>query len=104
MKVNAMDTGSVFEKVFSNYLSNSKKKSLTPDRSKKSFSFSIYSPYFKNAAEVLAFFFSKGNNSMWHVLQGVVNTFTILFPAQIYPNNVLHMQFQNKPQYFAFWK
>ena len=64
MKVNPTDTGSVFEKIFSNYLSNSKKKSSTVDRFKKTFSFSIYSTYFKKADEVLAFFFSKGHNSM----------------------------------------
>ena len=91
MKVNATVTGSVFEKMFSNYLSNSKIKSSTPDRLKKSLSFSTYSPYFKKADEVLAFCISKGSNSMWHVLQGAVNTFTILFRAQTYPNNILHI-------------
>ena len=83
MKVNATEAGSVFEKMFSSYPSNSKKKSSTPDRFKKSFSFSIYSPYFKNADEILGFCISKGSNSVWHVLQGAVNIYNFVSGANL---------------------
>ena len=91
MKVNTMDIESLFEKSFAKFPFNSRKKILMPDRFNKSFSFSIYSPLFKKADEVLVFCIPKRFNSIWHVLQGAVGNFAILFQARIYLNNFLHI-------------
>ena len=101
MKVNTKDTDSLFKKSFAKYPFNSEKKTKTlmPDRFKKSFSFSIYSTLFKKAVEVLAFCISVGSNSMCHVLQGAVNSFTILFRARNYPNSILHIILKQAPQF-----
>ena len=53
--MNAKDTDSLFEKAFAKYPFNSEKKSLMLDKFNKSFSFSIDSPLFKKAIEVLRF-------------------------------------------------
>ena len=61
--MNTNDTDSLFEKRFTEYPFDSEKK-LMSDRFKKSFSFSIDSPLFKKAVEVLAFCISPGSNSI----------------------------------------
>ena len=63
MKVHTKDTDSLFEKSFAKYHFNYE-KTLMLDRFNKSFSFSLYSPLFKKAVEVLAFSISAGSNSM----------------------------------------
>ena len=63
MKVNTNDTNSIFEKSFTKYPFNFEKKMMS-DRFNKSFSFSIDSPLFKKAVEVLGFYISAGSSSI----------------------------------------
>ena len=63
MMVNTKDTDSLFEKSFVTYPFSSE-KTLILDRFNKSIFFSIDSPIFKKAVEVLAFYISASSNSM----------------------------------------
>ena len=87
MKVNTKDTDSRFEKNFATFPFNPQKNLWCQI---DLFSFSIYSPPFKKADEVLAFCITKEFNSIWHVLQGAVSNFLILVQARICLNNFLH--------------
>ena len=88
MKVNTKDTDSLFEKSFAKYPFNYEKKTSMSNRFNESFSFTIHSPLFEKAVEVLAFCISAGSNSP---CSSKSSKQLYNFVARNYLNNILHV-------------